>query len=48
LSDIRGLIYTKIKENGTIKGERLNQWRFVPEELVKKAAKRDYNTLFNK
>ncbi|OFY45140.1 MAG: hypothetical protein A2X18_14520 [Bacteroidetes bacterium GWF2_40_14] len=45
-TDIRGLIYDKLKQNGTIKATKLNQWKFVPEKFVKRAAVRDYNLLF--
>ncbi|MEN6619873.1 MAG: bifunctional UDP-sugar hydrolase/5'-nucleotidase [Rikenellaceae bacterium] len=44
--DIRGLIYNKLKESGSIKAEKLNQWKFVPEEYVKRAKERDYKLLF--
>lgn len=46
LSDIRELIYNKLKESGSIKAKKLNQWKFVPEEFVKGAAERDYELLF--
>ncbi|MFA5850173.1 MAG: bifunctional UDP-sugar hydrolase/5'-nucleotidase [Bacteroidales bacterium] len=45
-SDIRGLIYDKLKQIGSIKATRLNQWKFVPEKLVNRASIRDYNLLF--
>jgi len=45
-TDIRGLIYDKLKQNGTIKATKLNQWKFVPEKIVKRAAVRDYKLLF--
>ncbi len=47
-SDIRELIYKKLKESGSINPQSLNQWKFVPEEYVKEAVVRDYNLLFQK
>lgn len=47
-SDIRGLIYNKLKKSGAIKAKRLYQWKFVPEEFVKSASERDYRLLFRK
>lgn len=46
LSDIRELLYNKLKHSGSINPQRLNQWKFVPESLVKFAAERDYKRLF--
>lgn len=45
-SDIRGLIYDKLKQSGSIKATKLNQWKFVPEKFVKRAAEKDYKLLF--
>jgi len=45
-TDIRGLIYDKLKQSGSIKATKLNQWKFVPEKFVKSAIVRDYNLLF--
>lgn len=44
--DMRYYLSQYIKEQGTIHPHKLNQWRFVPEELVIPAAKRDYKILF--
>ncbi|MDO9679979.1 MAG: bifunctional metallophosphatase/5'-nucleotidase, partial [Bacteroidales bacterium] len=46
LSDIREMLYNKLKRDGSITPERLNQWKFVPESLVKRAAEKDYKILF--
>lgn len=46
LSDIRELIYKHLKENGSLTAKTLNHWKIVPEDYVKKAAERDYRTLF--
>lgn len=46
LSDIREMLYNKLKRDGSITPERLNNWKFVPEDLVRRAAERDYKTLF--
>jgi len=46
LSDIREMLYNKLKRDGSITPERLNQWKFVPENLVKRAAEKDYKILF--
>jgi 2',3'-cyclic-nucleotide 2'-phosphodiesterase/3'-nucleotidase len=46
LSDIRELIYKHLKENGSLTAKTLNHWKIVPEDYVRKAARRDYKTLF--
>ena len=46
LSDIREMLYNKLKRDGSITPERLNHWKFVPENLVKRAAEKDYIILF--
>ena len=48
LSDIREMLYNKLKRDGSITPVRLNNWKFVPEDLVKIAAEKDYKTLFGK
>ncbi len=45
-TDIRALIYDKLKQSGSIKATKLNQWKFVPEKFLKRAAVRDYKLLF--
>ena len=37
-----------IEEQKTVNPEALNQWKIVPENWVKPAAKRDYELLFGK
>lgn len=37
-----------IESEGTLDPQPNNNWRFVPEQLVKPAAKRDYELLFNR
>lgn len=44
--DMRYYLSQYIKNKGVIHPRKLNQWRFVPEKLVKPAAKRDYKILF--
>lgn len=46
LSDIRELLYKKIKSDGSISPVKLNQWKFVPENLVSRAAVKEYKLLF--
>ncbi len=47
LSDIRELLYQQLNERGSIEAKRLNHWKIVPEDFVKRAAKRDSLLLFN-
>ena len=47
LADVREILYEQIKAEGYIEAEKLNQWRFVPEELATQLAKKDYELLFN-
>ena len=44
--DMRYYLSRYIKEKGVIHPRKLNLWKFVPEELVKPAAERDYRILF--
>lgn len=44
--DLRYYLMEYIQKQGILTPKALNQWRFVPEELVKPAATRDYNLLF--
>ena len=44
--DLRFYLMEYIKQQGTLSPKPLNQWRFIPEEWVKQAAKRDYDLLF--
>lgn len=44
--DLRYYLGEEIKKEGTVAPKPLNQWRFIPEEWVKKAAKQDYELLF--
>lgn len=44
--DMRFYLTEEIKRAGVMSPKPLNQWRFIPEEWVEKAAKRDYELLF--
>ncbi|MFA5713615.1 MAG: 5'-nucleotidase C-terminal domain-containing protein [Bacteroidales bacterium] len=46
LPDIRHIIVDYLKVHDTIKGQRLNQWSFVPLSKVEQLSKRDYRLLF--
>ncbi|MGV8964199.1 MAG: bifunctional metallophosphatase/5'-nucleotidase [Candidatus Saccharimonadaceae bacterium] len=46
LADIRELLYNQIQTDGFIDAQKLYQWRFVPETLADKLAKKDYEILF--
>lgn len=46
LADIRELLYNQIQADGSIEAKKLNQWKFVPEKIVLKAAATDYKLLF--
>ena len=44
--DLRFYLMEYIRKQGTLSPKALNQWRFIPHEWVKQAAKRDYDLLF--
>ena len=44
--DLRYYLAEEIKKAGIITPASFNQWKFIPEEWVEKAAKRDYELLF--
>lgn len=44
--DLRYYLMRKIKASGTIDTLRLNNWKFIPENLVREAAERDRKLLF--
>lgn len=44
--DLRFYLMEYIRKQGTLSPKALNQWRFIPDEWVKQAAKRDYDLLF--
>ena len=46
LSDITELLYIQIVEHGFIDGLKLNQWKFVPEDVATKLGQKDYQLLF--
>ena len=46
LTDIRELLYKKLKQNGIIEAKKLNQWKFVPDNYITIARERDYQLLF--
>jgi 2',3'-cyclic-nucleotide 2'-phosphodiesterase/3'-nucleotidase len=45
--DLRYYLMEYIQEHQHINPRALNQWKFVPEDWTKEAAKRDYKLLFN-
>ena len=47
LSDIRELLYIHFLEHGFIDGLKLNQWKFVPQDVASKLAEKDYKLLFD-
>lgn len=44
--DLRFYLMEYIRKQGTLSPKALNQWRFIPDEWLKQAAKRDYDLLF--
>lgn len=44
--DLRFYLMEYIRKQGTLSPKALNQWRFIPDEWVKQASKRDYDLLF--
>ena len=44
--DLRHYLTDYIKKQGKVNPRKLNQWRFIPEEWTREAAKRDYKILF--
>ena len=46
--DLRFYLAEEIKKTGVVTPKSFNQWKFIPEEWVEKAAKRDYEILFGK
>jgi 2',3'-cyclic-nucleotide 2'-phosphodiesterase/3'-nucleotidase len=45
--DLRYYLMEYIQEHQYINPRALNQWKFIPEDWTKEAAKRDYKLLFN-
>ena len=45
-ADIREILYDQIQADGVLKAEKLNHWRFVPNNVADILAKRDYEVLF--
>lgn len=45
--DLRYYMMRYIEENGTVNPAPLNQWRFIPSEIVEPAASKDRKLLFN-
>lgn len=45
--DLRYYLMEYIQEHQNIAPRALNQWKFIPEDWTKEAAKRDYKLLFN-
>lgn len=44
--DLRYFLMNYIEKEGTLTPKALNQWKFIPEEWTKEAARRDYKLLF--
>ena len=44
--DLRFYLAEEIKKTGVVTPKSFNQWKFIPEAWVEKAAKRDYELLF--
>ena len=44
--DIREILYDQIQANGTLHAEKLNHWRYVPNNVAAILAERDYKLLF--
>lgn len=44
--DLRYYLIQEIRQQGTIRPRALNQWKFIPEDWAKRAAKRDSVILF--
>ncbi|NLZ94886.1 MAG: bifunctional metallophosphatase/5'-nucleotidase [Bacteroidales bacterium] len=45
-ADIREILYDQIQSNGTLEAKKLNQWRFVPNNVADILAERDSKVLF--
>ncbi|MDD2419875.1 MAG: 5'-nucleotidase, partial [Bacteroidales bacterium] len=45
--DIRSLMYEKLTKEGSLEAKKLDNWKFVPEDLVNKLKENDYKVLFN-
>lgn len=45
--DIRSLMYEKLTKEGSLEAKKLDNWKFVPEDLVNKLKEYDYKVLFN-
>lgn len=46
LSDIREILYNQLQQDGTLKANKLNQWRFVPDDLASTLSDSDRALLF--
>lgn len=46
-ADIRSLMYEKLTKEGSLEAKKLDNWKFVPEDLVNKLKENDYKVLFN-
>lgn len=45
-ADIREILYDQIQADGVLKAEKLDHWRFVPNNVADILAERDYKLLF--
>ncbi|PKP38076.1 MAG: bifunctional metallophosphatase/5'-nucleotidase [Bacteroidetes bacterium HGW-Bacteroidetes-14] len=45
-SDIREILYNQIKSDGFINAKPLNQWKFIPQDMISQAIERDKKELF--
>jgi 2',3'-cyclic-nucleotide 2'-phosphodiesterase/3'-nucleotidase len=46
-ADIRSLMYEKLTKEGSLEAKKLDNWKFVPVDLVNKLKEYDYKVLFN-
>ncbi|NLA63439.1 MAG: bifunctional metallophosphatase/5'-nucleotidase [Bacteroidales bacterium] len=47
-ADIREILYDQIQADGTLEAEKLNHWRFVPNNVAAILAERDHKLLFGR
>jgi hypothetical protein len=40
-------MYEKLTKEGSLEAKKLDNWKFVPEDLVNKLKEYDYKVLFN-
>ena len=47
-ADIREILYDQMQADGILEAEKLNHWKFVPENVTAKLADKDYELLFGR